>query len=244
MKLGIRFKLFLVSLLLIGISVLTAEIYLSNALEHQLTERIRGDLLVRARLIAQRVAASGVPFDEDAAADALADELGRAAGVRVTLVRNDGRVAGDSEVELTGLPQVESHGTRPEVLQALQNGQGSSIRYSTTVGRRMMYAAVPMSRQNSVIGTARVAVPLTDIDDAVRQIRKTLGAAALLALTVAAIVSYWAAELISRKLRGLTQTARRMAGGNLARGRALRVMTRSSSSATRSTSWRRVCREA
>ena len=215
MKLGIRFKLFLVSLLLIGISVFAAEIYLSDALEHQLTERIRDDLLVRARLIAQRVATSSVSLDGDAAADALADELGRAAGVRVTLVRNDGKVAGDSEVELAGLPQVENHGARPEIAQALQNGQGSSIRYSTTVGRRMMYAAVPMARQNSVVGTARVALPLTDIDDAVRQIRRTLVTAAMLALVVAAVVSYWASELISRKLRGLTDTARRMAGGNL-----------------------------
>ncbi|MGZ5114655.1 MAG: hypothetical protein ACXWIH_00925, partial [Burkholderiales bacterium] len=60
MTLGIRFKLFLGSLVLIGISIVAAELYLSQALEEQLTDRIRADLIVRARLIAQRIASTGV----------------------------------------------------------------------------------------------------------------------------------------------------------------------------------------
>jgi two-component system phosphate regulon sensor histidine kinase PhoR len=214
--LGIRFKLFLGSLALIGISIVAAELYLSQALENQLTDRIRADLIVRARLIAQRIASTGVRLSDETSADGLADELGAASGVRVTLVRPDGTVAGDSEVDAARLPKIENHGDRPEIMQALATGEGSSVRHSATVGRRMMYAAVPISNQRTVIGTARVAMPLTEIDDAIGQMRKTLGVAALLALLVAAVVSYSAAELTSRKLRELTAAARQMAAGNLA----------------------------
>src|SRR5687767_10510528 len=98
MRFGIRAKLFAGALILIGVAIAAAELYLSHALENQLTERIRGDMLTRAALIAER-AATSVPGLDDESADPLADILGRVGGVRVTLVRPDGSVAGDSEVE-------------------------------------------------------------------------------------------------------------------------------------------------
>ncbi|MDB5864205.1 MAG: hypothetical protein JWO70_2011 [Betaproteobacteria bacterium] len=215
MKPKIRLKLFLGSLALIAIAIASAELYLAHALEKQLTERIRTDLLARAALIAHRVAsAGGIP--DDVVADALADELGAIAGARVTLVRPDGSVAGDSEVEPGKLPRLENHADRPEVVEALAHGSGSSVRFSTTVATRMMYAAVPIVRQGSVIGTARVALPLVEVDEAIAQIRRTLAAAALFALLVAAGVSYSAAEFTSRRLRALTDAARKMASGELA----------------------------
>jgi hypothetical protein len=45
MCIGVRGKLFLVSLGLLVVSVATAEIYLLPSVEHDLTERIRQDLL-------------------------------------------------------------------------------------------------------------------------------------------------------------------------------------------------------
>ncbi|HEY0337837.1 MAG TPA: histidine kinase dimerization/phospho-acceptor domain-containing protein, partial [Burkholderiales bacterium] len=214
-KLGIRSKLFLGSLALIGISVIAAELYLSQALEQQLTDRIRADLVVRARLIAQRIASTGVRLNDHASVDALVDELGVVSGVRVTVVRPDGSVAGDSEVETARIPNVENHGARSEIMDAISRGDGSSVRYSSTVGRRMMYAAVPIKRAGAIVGTARVALPLTEIDHAISRLRKTLAAGALLALLVAAVLSYSAAELTSRKLRELIDAAREMAAGNL-----------------------------
>ena len=215
MKLGIRAKLFAGSLVLIGISIASAELYLAHALENQLTERIRADLLIRAKFVAHRVALAAGRL-EAPGADALADEQAPIAGARVTLVRLDGSVAGDSAVEPARLAALENHADRPEVAQSLAQGRGSSIRYSTTIGTRMIYAAVPILRQGAVIGTARVALPLTEIDNAIAQMRKTLVTAVLLALLVAAVVSYSAAELISRRLRDLTAAARRMAAGDLA----------------------------
>jgi two-component system, OmpR family, phosphate regulon sensor histidine kinase PhoR len=213
-RLGIRSKLFLGALVLIGVAIAAAELYLSHALERQLTERIRADLVTRAALIAERAATSAAALDE-ASADPLADALGRIAGVRVTLVRPDGTVAGDSEVERSQLARLENHGERPEVLEALRTGKGSSVRFSTTVSTRMMYTAVPIARDARVLGVARVALPLVEVDEAIAKMRHTLVGAALFALAVAALLSFSAAELTSRRLRELTEAARRMAAGNL-----------------------------
>lgn len=215
MKPGIRLKLFLVCVGLIGVSVMAAEIYLTDVLEEQLTARIHDDLLVRAGLIAQRVASSPIRFEDEGPTDALADEAGRAAHARVTLVRNDGTVAGDSVVERRDLAGLENHAQRPEIVEALARGEGTSVRYSTTTNQRMMYVAVPISRQGAAVGTARLAMGLTEIDHAKWELRKALGIAALLALAVAVLASSAAAHLTSRKLRDLTSAARSMAAGNL-----------------------------
>jgi two-component system phosphate regulon sensor histidine kinase PhoR len=59
-------------------------------------------------------------------------------------------------------------------------------------------------------------MPLTEVDRAVYELRKTLGIASLLALAVAVLLSSVAAQLTSRTLRHITGAARRMAGGDLA----------------------------
>ena len=54
MKLGIRGKLFAVSLGLIVVSLLAGELYLRPAIEANLLDRIRGDLFVRLALVERR----------------------------------------------------------------------------------------------------------------------------------------------------------------------------------------------
>ena len=94
MKLNIRGKLFAVSLALIGVSMLAAEIYLRPAVEANLLDRIRDDLLARLALVEQ---AAREQTDLDRARwDALADALGPRAHGRVTFIAADGVVLGDS----------------------------------------------------------------------------------------------------------------------------------------------------
>jgi two-component system phosphate regulon sensor histidine kinase PhoR len=228
MHTGIRLKLFFISLLLIGTSVIAGEIYLTRSLEAQLLARIQADLLVRARLVAARASedAETMTMRRQAGADFRADELGRIAGVRVTLVRRDGSVAGDSEVESAGLAALENHAAREEVAAALAGGEGISVRRSATVGTRLMYVAVSMTgaRGEGVAGAARVALPLTSIDEAVSELQRSLASGALIALLVAVIISLSAAHLTSRTLRRLTDAARAMAAGDL--GRRTRVKGR------------------
>ena len=215
-RLGIRAKLFLVSLGLIGVSLAAAEVYLTRALEARLMEGIRDDLLVRARLIAARIAASAASLDDARVQDAAADALGQLAGGRVTIVHRDGRVVGDSSVAVDALDRLDDHAARPEIAQALVAGSGFGLRLSRTLQERLMYIAVPIRRDDAVLGAARIAVPLDRIDQLVGELRKTLAAAALVALVVAAVLCLLAAQLVSRNVRSLTHAARGMAAGNLA----------------------------
>ena len=65
-----------------------------------------------------------------------------ASGARVTVIAADGLVLADSQSD----PQtMENHAGRPEIVQALAQGSGRSIRHSVTINRDLVYLAV---RQN------------------------------------------------------------------------------------------------
>ncbi len=215
MNLGIRSKLFLVSLGLIAASVVAAGLYLSTALDRSLTERVRADLLVRAQLVARDASVTVAKAGDRRAWDALADELGKRSQARVTLVDRGGSVIGDSEVSLGDLATLESHAGRSEIKEAMARGEGVSVRHSSTLGERLMYVAVPFRRGSEIAGVARLATPLTHIQVAIAQLHQSLFVASLMALGLAVLMSTIAAHLVSRSVRRVTESARTMAAGNL-----------------------------
>jgi two-component system phosphate regulon sensor histidine kinase PhoR len=212
-KLDLRAKLFAASLGLIAVSMIAAELYLRPEIETNLTDRMRGDLLARLALVEH--AASAAKDTTPATWDALADDLGARAQARVTFIAADGRVLGDSEVALADLPSLENHAHRPEIARALAGQPGSSMRWSATVHDRLMYAAVPLALPDGTRGAARLAVPLADVDAALRHLRHLLLAALAIALVVAIFMSSVAAHLLSGALRRMTDVARRMSSGDL-----------------------------
>ena len=213
MRLGIRGKLFAGCFGLIILSLLAGEIYLRPALEADLLDRIRGDLLVRLALI-ERDAAKQTDMNR-ASWDALANELAPRARGRVTFIDAAGTVIGDSEVALGDLERVENHRDRPEVAAALAGRTQSSMRFSATIQKRLMYAAIPMSLPGGGRGVARLAVPIDEVAASVAAVRHIMWASLVIALLVALVTSSTVAQVLSRAMRRMTDVARRMAGGDL-----------------------------
>lgn len=110
-----------------------------------------------------------------------------AGGKRFTVISADGAVLADT---LADPGQLEDHGDRPEVLQALETGQGEAIRHSGTVGVQMIYEA----RRFTDGMVVRVAMPLSSVTSMVWRSMAAFAAAGVLALVLA--------FLLSRKLAG------------------------------------------
>lgn len=88
---------------------------------------------------AARIAAAYDPEPEELCA-LLEEQLDYA--VRVTYIGGDGTVTFDSSPQVGNVSDMDNHGNRPEVEQAMKEGFGSDIRASHTVGKRSCYAAV------------------------------------------------------------------------------------------------------
>ena len=213
MKVGARGKLFLVSLTLLVFTVAAAELYLLPTVEHDLTGRIRDDLYIRLHLVAERAAAQALAGNGETDWDSLADRLGAIAQTRVTFIRTDGLVLGDSEVAAKDLDTLENHRSRPEIAAAFAGQTKDNIRFSASIHRRMLYAATQLPGAPTMV--ARVSLPLSWVDAAKARTRALLLGGALVALVAAILLSSMAAVVMSRGLRSLTAVARRMAGGEL-----------------------------
>jgi len=214
---GIRAKLFLASLALTAVSVAATDAFVTRRVDTELTQRIRADLLVRLALAEREASAAQLPTERSPAWKVLADDLGRRSHARVTIIRRDGLVLADSDVTWEGLAQTENHGTRPEVVEALAHGSGSSQRVSATVQRRMMYVAMPMRRGDEVVGVARLAVPLVEVDAAIARLGRAVSLASTVGLAFAVVLAMMVAHAMSRRVRRLTEVARKMADGDLER---------------------------
>jgi two-component system phosphate regulon sensor histidine kinase PhoR len=212
--LGIRTKLFLVSVVLIGLVGLVSGVFLEGRLHGWILDRVQLELTRHARTV--RVAVEGLPQLAGVRdADALADSVGAAIDARVTIIDDTGVVLGDSSVDEAALVNTEDHGSRPEIVAARQVGLGTARRRSATTGDEMLYVAVPFQRADSR-GHVRVAMPLAEVDVVMWKLRVTLVVSALLGLVLATVMSVFASHLLSRRLRLLLDRARLMADGHAA----------------------------
>jgi two-component system phosphate regulon sensor histidine kinase PhoR len=214
-SLGVRGKLFFSSVFLICLSLIAVYLYLSRALEADLTRSISEELESRVALVESQASSSTKPLDDTKSWDALADDLGARARLRVTLIRKDGLVLGDSEVYAPDLAALENHADRPEVIGALQRGIGTNTRFSHGIKQQMMYLAVPFKRDGEIAGVARVAMPLTQIEQAKASLSRTVLAGSLAGVLLAIALSWMGANWLGRRVGPIVDAARRMSAGDL-----------------------------
>lgn len=180
-----------------------------RALERDLTDQAHAAAFSAAPLFA-----SAASITET---DSLADDLGQLFQTRVTLIRVDGTVVGDS----AGDPRLEeNHASRPEVIQALADpkGTGTAIRESATVQRRLLYVAVTVTDPASptrVLGVARIAYLFTSVEEARNALWVRLGVTTLIICLIAVLLSVFVSRSIVGPLSYLRQTARRFGEGDL-----------------------------
>ena len=150
--------------------------------------------------------------------DALADRMGRRVDTRVTLINPSGVVVGDSGVKADQLDQLENHGSRPEVIQAMSDGLGSSLRYSTTLFVDFLYVAAPLNLGgNQPDLVVRLAQPLSQLEIVLSRLRNLIMMSSLVGLILAVGAAYLTAGVLTRPINKLKEAALALASGDLTR---------------------------
>ncbi|MGI9041012.1 MAG: ATP-binding protein [Gemmatimonadales bacterium] len=190
-----------VLVLILAISVLlwTAERSLRQDLEGDIATSLEGE----ARLIGEALPADSAEWGE--AVRRLAQQNGR----RITLVDRTGRVRADSDFPEGPPPSYGNGAGRGEIRAALRGQIGIAKRNSETVGRQLMYVAVPGGP-----GAVRVAAGLSPVDEVVQRALGAVAGAALLALLVGAVFAFIAGRSIAQPLTTITAAARAIAAGS------------------------------
>jgi two-component system phosphate regulon sensor histidine kinase PhoR len=207
---------FFTALLTAAVTLAVAVTMVSVTVRRNVVGQIERSLVDEARLAAAALShrAPATPAELDAEADA----LGRLIHARVTFVAPDGAVVGDSELTVEELATVESHATRPEILEARRLGSGVARRYSATVQTEMLYAAVPV--RNAAIprlSEVRLALPLTAVSEQLAAILRGALVAGAAGLLMALVMAWAASALLSRRIRAVAAAAGRYAAGDFSR---------------------------
>jgi two-component system phosphate regulon sensor histidine kinase PhoR len=134
--------------------------------------------------------------------------------VRLTIVRADGTVIADSSADPAGM---ENHAQRDEIVLAAKADTGTATRPSRTVGVRMMYHARAVRDGDRLLGFARAALSVADIDRRLSRLRLEVFLGGLLTLAMALVVGAFVAQRLTKPLSSMTDAAQSIAAGDYGR---------------------------
>jgi two-component system phosphate regulon sensor histidine kinase PhoR len=205
MKQGLFRRIFVLYGVILLLSILGTEAYITGEVRTNTIDTMRDNLSVQGSLMAGTVS-----FQSPAPLDSLCTRLKQTAHARVTVIALNGRVLGDSDTESA---HMANHGDRIEVQQAKLSGSGMTIRHSDTLGYDFLYVAKMIELEGVPQGFIRLSVPLKDVDTAIEQLRIRIILVVAVVLLATGILAFWQID----RLRRLTNRIRTFSSA-LARG--------------------------
>jgi len=133
-----------------------------------------------------------------------------ASGARVTVVTAEGLVLADSQSDPATM---ENHAGRPEIVQAMAEGSGRSIRYSATIRRDLLYYAVRQESGGKPY-ILRFALPVETVGRVLWPFRGKLLLTSLVVLVIAGAIVILVSRNFSSRIERLTQFSQRVAEGD------------------------------
>jgi two-component system phosphate regulon sensor histidine kinase PhoR len=192
--------------LLVGLSL-----YGSGVVQRLYEEQLKSDLEARARLAAEPIG-DLLAKNQQGKVDALCKTLGRASRTRITAVLPSGKVIGDSEADPADM---DDHGNREEIKQALADGVGVITRRSATLNEDRIYVAVRVMHGDRPAAVVRTSFRLTELNDALSRVRSRVFLAALVGALCYALISLVISRRMSRPLEEIKAGVDRFAMGDL-----------------------------
>lgn len=127
--------------------------------------------------------------------------------IRVTLIGMDGTVRCDNYRLDKGF---DNHLYRPEIQQAIESQQGSSSRYSISVGKNMVYVARLLRPTSPDPVFLRVSMPTQNIDEAMQKLDRSIYIFIFPIFLITTLMSLYASLQVSSPLSSLLEKVERM----------------------------------
>jgi len=212
---GIRTRIFLIIFCLLSLSIAITYIVAERDLVNTLKSQIVNELENQANLLVSSVDNLN-KFKSIKDADNMANQLAIASNSRVTFIKNNGDVIGDSALSFQEVSTIDNHANRAEVIKALKSRTGWSSRYSNTLGKDLIYFAI---QDNEIPNPniIRIAVPLNYLEN----IKDTLGLSLILLFLAVFIVSIIASGVAANYLYSNIQDLANVAS-SISKGKSLK----------------------
>ena len=201
-------QIFLAVLLIVTGSIVAVSWYGSGMIRSFYYHQMREDIADRALLLRPHILQ--LLGHDTAKLQTFCRQAGDEASTRITVINDTGKVLADSNKNPA---RMDNHSSRPEVKIARKGGIGSSLRFSKTLSRRMLYVAIPLQKNQPARGVLRLSVPATALDMVLADIRKKIIVGTITIALLAACSSYLLARRISRPLERMQRGAELLSAG-------------------------------
>jgi two-component system phosphate regulon sensor histidine kinase PhoR len=138
-------------------------------------------------------------------------KLGQLSGARITIIKNDGKVLADSK---ENPDEMENHAKRPEIVEAIAGKTGSSVRYSSTLRKNMLYVALPVKKSGKISYIVRISMFSQDVNKLLSSLTKVMVMPTIILLLIAAIISVLIARTVSTPIKQLMIASRAVSRGD------------------------------
>lgn len=200
-----------ICLLVLFLGLAFSGLYALRTMKQTLLDDMEGELLVKARIL-EPILLSLLQKKDFHGMNRLCREAGAVSGVRFTLVLPSGEVLADSEADPSGM---ENHGNRVEIVRALSGETFACTRYSETLGKSLMYLAIPIEDSGSPKGILRASFSVSAIEDTVSRAGNRILLFSIFLFILAGVLFFRIFHSLVRPVHSLEEGARSFARGEL-----------------------------
>jgi len=194
---------------LIAMSVIIAGIFMTKTFKENNIAAIEENMAREIRIIGANMEwVTGELSEISSYYTEKALEMKSYTDARVTFIRHDGIVLGDSDGDALTM---ENHLDREEIREAFESGVGRAVRASETTNQNLIYVALPISfQENEQPKFIRLSMSLSSIDQSIRETTAVIFAGLLVLFLTAAIISFRIAHGMTKPLEDITKVAQRI----------------------------------
>ncbi|MBJ7282513.1 MAG: HAMP domain-containing protein, partial [Acidimicrobiia bacterium] len=116
---------------------------------------------------------------------------------------------------LPGSASSRSFADRPEFIKALGGREADGTRFSNTLGRDLLYVAVPLVSNGAVIGAVRLSFDTSYVNNRIQRVWIGLAALAVAILALVFLVSLRLAQIVTQPVSELESAAKQLGTGDL-----------------------------
>ncbi len=211
MKLSLRVRINLIYTIAISILLFIVIFLLQTKLEDYLIDRICNEMRIKILLLDQILTEKDLPENKTSPKQ-LHKKLSyikkNILGCRITLVMLDGKVIADTEVKDVSI--MDNHRYRREILLALKNTFGRSIRYSNTINMDMLYYAFFTGKY-----IIRISRPLSDVKRNLSAVNNIILLFFIILLILILVINFLLSGFITRPINIMTEFSKKYREGNL-----------------------------
>lgn len=132
--------------------------------------------------------------------------------VRITVIDSTGNVIADSKYKPAGM---DNHNFRSEIIRSRNNEYGTSVRFSKTLKKYMVYVAIQLKHNNQILGYVRTSYFQSEINSIFAEIKHNVLLFAFIILAFLLTVSFIFTKRITNPINKIIETAKEVTSGNM-----------------------------